>query len=139
LGVERELVDAVVKSGDLEGLTLEQRMTLPALQLDSQARRRAIATAWEGEERGFERFFRETSVREAVMADGIARWYRSAPEGAQIAVLAGKRHVARRLFPDLVQSRIGREQATVVPVAAPEAADFAKSYADFIWVAKAGE
>jgi uncharacterized iron-regulated protein len=139
LGVEREILDAVVKSGELKGLTLEQRMTLPALHLDSQARRTAIGAAWEGEKSGFERFFRETSVREAVMADRIERWYRSAPEGAQIAVLAEKRHVARRLLPDLVQSRIGREQATVVPVAAPRAADCAKSYGDFIWVAKAGE
>ncbi|MHC4342765.1 MAG: ChaN family lipoprotein [Planctomycetota bacterium] len=139
LGVERELLDAVVESGDLEGLTLEQRMTLPALHLDSEARRTAIEAAWEGEESGFERFFRATSVSEAVMADTIERWYRSAPERAQIAVLAGKTHIARRLLPDLVQNRIGRERATVLPVAAPKAAEFAKSYADFVWVEKAGE
>ncbi|MHC4224907.1 MAG: ChaN family lipoprotein [Planctomycetota bacterium] len=128
-----------VESGDLEGLTLEQRMTLPALHLDSEARRTAIEAAWEGEESGFERFFRATSVSEAVMADTIERWYRSAPERAQIAVLAGKTHIARRLLPDLVQNRIGRERATVLPVAAPKAAEFAKSYADFVWVEKAGE
>jgi len=139
LGVERELLDAVVKSGDLEGLTLEQRMTLPALHLDSPGRRTAIAAAWEGEESGFERFFRETSVKEAVMADTIEHWYRTAPEGAQIAVLAGKSHVARRLLSNLVQSRIGKEQATVLPLAAPKAANLAKSYADFVWVEKAGE
>jgi hypothetical protein len=38
-----------------------------------------------------------------------------------------------------VQNRIGRERATVLPVAAPKAAEFAKSYADFVWVEKAGE
>ena len=78
-------------------------------------------------------------MSEAVVADTIARWYRTAPEGAQVAMLAGKIHVARRLLSNLVQSRIGKEQATVLPVAAPKAADFARSYADIVWAAKAAE
>jgi len=112
LSVESEIEDRV-RAGGLEALPEKARRTLPAIGSPSPA-----------------------AIERAVIADRIVRWFLTAPDDAQIAVLAPNRHLARRTgLPELAFARNGKRYLTLVPLeegAPPEVFDF--SYADFVWI-----
>jgi len=153
LNVETEIRKAARKDG-IEGLPEEMRRTLPALD-DSDAEHRAYLERIyvqhfppdkkpdledpEHKER-FEAFYRGMLLWDDTMADTVVRWFRTAPEDAQIVVLAGAGHIANRYgIPDRVHRRNGKDHATVVCRQKPGDGDIgdrahARDYADWVWV-----
>jgi uncharacterized iron-regulated protein len=139
-----------VREGGLDALPFELRETLPAIDVEHYPEHRAfIRKSYDdhkeflkdyGDE-DFEHFYLVQCLWEEVMADEIVRWFRTAPDDAQIVVLAGGGHVANRYgIPERVHRRNGKEYKIVLPVAAGEEGvapgQLAESYADFVWITK---
>jgi len=149
LSAPKEVVDTV-REGGLEALHGQQRRALPAIDAATDPEGYAeFLRRWfprhlaEGEafdEERFQRFLTVMRLWDEVMADTIAAWFRdAAPPDAQILVLAGGGHVARRFgIPDRVERRIGKASRIVMPVGRHEAerdrSVFAHAYADYVWL-----
>jgi len=124
LGVEAEILDAVGKGG-LEGLTEEQRRSLPAVRPDASPHPAPPGSSI------------VNSLVVEVAVDVLVRWYReTAPEGAQVVVLS--RWIApKSLLPERLRARNGKTCRTLVALqGTADAADrsvFAESYADYVW------
>jgi len=75
-------------------------------------------------------------LRDDVLADSVVRWMRASPRGAQLAVIAPRDRVANAWgMEERVRTRAGRTHASVVLLDEPPApAQFARSYADYIFV-----
>ena len=138
LGVEGEVYMQVLRGG-LDAVPEAARMTLPAVDVTLFPEHRAHLRATHGAgEPDFDGFYLAECLREEVAADGIVRWFRTAPDDGQIVVLAGvERIVKGRGIPERAHRRNGRSYRTVVPIAA-SAEDFdeeklAHTYADFLW------
>jgi hypothetical protein len=129
LGLEQEIRQAVQTPALMDGLTEEQRRSLPALP--SQA-------GFDGPT-GQPQLALVRKLDLAVAADVLVRWYRgSAPEKAQVAVLAATASIApRERLPEVLFGRSGKSYRTVVEVPGPagsaDPAVFAKGYADYLW------
>ncbi len=91
----------------------------------------------------FERFYFIMCLWDDVMADSIVRWFRTAPDNAQMVVCVGGGHIKDRYgIPDRAFARNGKTYKTVVPVTESDKHKvdpkvFALSHADFVWVVKA--
>ena len=112
LSVESEIEDRV-RAGGLEALPEKARRTLPAIGSS-----------------------RPAALEQAVIADRVVRWFLTAPDDAQIAVLAPNRHLVRRSgLPELAFQRNGKRYLTLVPLEEGERREvFDFSYADFVWI-----
>ena len=156
LNVEKETRKLVSKGG-LDAVPEDVRKGLPAVYTDD-AQHRAYSKAVYGdghptakgekpkapmtEEQkaaAFERFYLVMCLWDDVMADSIVRWFRTAPEGGQIVVLAGSGHLANRYgIPGRAFRRNGKAYSILIPIGVdkqpPPAADFARRYADFVWL-----
>jgi uncharacterized iron-regulated protein len=142
LGVEYE-IRVPMFNGGRDAVPEAVRMTLPAVDTTLYPAHRAdLRATWTGSETDFERFYLVQCLDEEVMADGIVNWFRTAPDDAQIVVLAGVDRIANRYgIPARAHRRDGRSYRTVVPIAAAlddlEREKLAKPYADFIWLTAA--
>ncbi|MFQ5844748.1 MAG: ChaN family lipoprotein [Planctomycetota bacterium] len=165
LNVENE-IRRKVSQGGLVAVPDEPRKDLPAIYTDDPAHR---AFVWDiflkmhqdisekdpklkdlGEaarqrelERRFGNFYLVMCLWDDVMADGVFRWFRTAPRDGQLVVLAGSGHLANRYgIPGRAHRRNGRPHAIVIPVAVgedpPSAEKFARRYADFVWLTGPG-
>jgi hypothetical protein len=117
LGVE-EGIARDLAAGGVSALREEERQSLPALPPG-----------------------RDTveGLRHEVAADVVVRWYRGAPEGAQVLILAGAPWIAPRdRLPERLFGRSGKTYRTLVAVGGTEAtadrAIFARSFADYVWL-----
>jgi len=146
LNVDSEIRKIVRESG-MDGLSDEQRRSLPALYLDDRQHRDYLARSYkqhlpegtEMEQAKFEAFYRVMCLWDDVMADTVVNWFRAAPENAQFVVLAGNGHIRNRYgLPDRIHRRIGKRHKTVIPIAAsegtPDRDAYAESYADFLYL-----
>lgn len=129
LGLEQAIRDAAQTPALMDGLTEEQRRSLPALP--SQAK-------FDGPT-GQPQMALLRKLDLAVAADVVVRWYRgSAPEGAQVAILVPTATVAPRDgLPEILFARSGKTYRTLVALPGkPEGAEamvFSKSFADYVW------
>ncbi|MGQ0615235.1 MAG: ChaN family lipoprotein [Planctomycetaceae bacterium] len=136
-----------IREGGLDALHAEERRELPALYLEDAQHRAFVMEAYKGhlkpgeavDEEKFERFYRGMCLWDDVMADGVVRWFATAPKEGQLVVLAGRGHIANRYgIPGRAFRRNGRPYATVVPLtpaerdAEPDTGS--KRYADFVWM-----
>jgi uncharacterized iron-regulated protein len=139
LGVEHE-IRMPMFNGGLDAVPEALRMALPAIDTTLYPAHRAhLLATWTGSEADFDRFYLVQCLDEEVMADGIVTWFLTAPDDAQIVVLAGVDRIANRYgIPARAHRRDGRSYRTVVPIAAAvddlEREKLAKPYADFIWL-----
>jgi len=149
LNVENEIRSGV-REGGVESLSDEERATLPALDTTNQDHRAFLRESYkrhlppgkEPDEEKFERFYLIMCLWDDVMADSIVRWFRTAPDDAQMVVLAGSGHLANRYgIPGRTHTRNGRTHRVVVPLTTgePEQSVFAQRYADFVWLVPAAE
>jgi len=128
-----------VLRGGLDAVPEAVRMTLPAVDVTLfPAHRARLRATYRAAEPDFEHFYLMQCLRDEVMADGIVKWFRTAPDDGQIVVLAGvERIVKGRGIPERAHRRNGRSYRTVVPIAASgedfDVAKLAHTYADFIW------
>jgi hypothetical protein len=129
LGLERGIADAIEhgpEGSPLDALPEEQRRTLPAVSREAGPGGGPVAA-----------FLGRLEMDVAV--DSVVRWYRdAAPEGAQVAILAARDHVApRERLPERLFARTGKRYRTLVALpgaaAAADGGAFAKSYADYVW------
>ncbi len=135
LGVETE-VEMKVREGGLAALSEDQKRSLPAVRTDDAEHRKLFDTL---ARHGSDREYVVHCMVEDVAADGITRWFRSAPEGAQLLVLCNRIHVAdRHGLPERTKERIGLKYRTVVAVGEGERAAIepvsALAHADFVWI-----
>ncbi len=155
LNVERETRKLVSKGG-LDAVPEDVRRTLPALYTDDAQHRAYLKSVYFGhptpksekpktsmtqeeKQAAFERFYLVMCLWDDVMADSVVRWFRAAPEGGQIVVLAGSGHLANRYgIPGRAFRRNGKPYSIVILIGVdeepPPAADFARRYADFVWL-----
>jgi uncharacterized iron-regulated protein len=142
LNVEDEIRKEVRASG-LDGLSDEQRRSLPALDTSNAEHRAYLEGVYRAhlpkdapmDAEKFERFYLVMCLWDGVMADGVVRWFRSAPPDGQILVLAGSGHIANRYgIPGRAFARNGKPYRTLVPVTDGDREVFAEAYADFVWV-----
>lgn len=131
-------VELRVLEGGLEAIP-EARMKLPAVDVALFPKHRAAQRAsWSKSEREFERFYLVHCLQEEVMADGIVKWFRMAPDDSQIVVLAEVDRLSKKYgIPARAHRRDGRSFKTVIPITA-SAEEFderrlAHTYADFVW------
>jgi len=133
-------VRTAVAAGGLDGLSDEQRRSLPAVDPERAPAARAYWRARsEGDEAAFARAWLVRCVEEAAMADALVRWSRTAPDDAQVVVLGSTDRFAWRWgVPDLVRQRFGRVERIVIPLVAgeegPDPAVFSQAFADYVWL-----
>jgi uncharacterized iron-regulated protein len=143
LGAEPSLRSKVAAAG-LAALTDEERRSLPAVHTgveEHRARWAARAAVAAGD---FERFYEAVCLAEDVMADGVVRWSRQAPPGAQMAILTAAAHVAEsHAVPERVRDRIGKRFRAVILLRSPQGTlargNHARAHADYVWVLRPAE
>jgi uncharacterized iron-regulated protein len=146
LNVEEEIRRSVGEGG-LDALTEQQRRTLPAITPGPEAHRAYLRQSYRGhlkegeafDAEKFERFYFVMCLWDAVMADSVVRWFRTAPKDAQMVVLAGTGHLRYRYgIPDRVKRRVGKTHRTVIPMSVaqfpPPGSVHNRAYADFLWL-----
>lgn len=141
LNVEDE-IRAKVREGGLDGLPDAERRGLPAIDLSDAAHRAYIRPTFHshpGMKMDFDRYYLLMCLWDQVMADSIVRWYRTAPDDAQMVVIAGAMHVGFRYgITKYVRQRAGKKVKVVIPVTegekGPDLDVFAEKYADFVWL-----
>ncbi len=147
LNVETEIRKAARKVG-IKGLPQVMRRTLPPLD-DTDVEHRAyldkiyrqhLPPGTKLDPAKFEAFYRGMLLWDDTMADTVVRWFQTAPETAQIVVLAGTGHIANRYgIPNRVHRRNGKDHATVICMQKQTDGDngsalHARRYADFVWI-----
>ncbi|MEM8882726.1 MAG: ChaN family lipoprotein [Planctomycetota bacterium] len=152
LNVSTELRSVISKDG-YDGLTDEQRARLPAPDTSFPGYRDrlidVIKAHMPAEQRDQDpdpemlaRFERVQTLWDDVMADSVVQWMRSAPKGAQMAVIIGGGHVSDGWgVPARAKKRQGGQHATVVMTTEGmvKPANLSRDYADFVWVTPAPE
>jgi uncharacterized iron-regulated protein len=146
LNIDKDVRKKISESG-LGALSNSERARLPAIDTSDEAYKKSLkhifqAHLEEGEEfsqEKFDRFFLVQCVWDQVMADSVVRWFRAAPENAQLVVLAGTGHMRnRRGIPGTVRTRLGKRDKVVIPISIrdfpPPRSVFAGSYADWVWL-----
>ena len=143
LNVENE-IRGPARQGGLDAVPEDLRRTLPAVDTSDAAHRaflwdiykRHLPPGKEPDEKAFENFYLVQCLWEDVMADSVVRWFRTAPDDAQMVVLVGSGHVANRYgIPARAHRRMGRPYRVVVPVrGTPDRESFSEGFADFVWV-----
>jgi uncharacterized iron-regulated protein len=110
LNAEKEVTRTVSQKG-LEGLTPEQRASLPPLDTTDPAHRAFVLEAFgqHGSDmppERFERFYLSMVIWDEVMSTGVANWLAKNGPDARVVVVAGNGHVADRFG---VAGRAGRK------------------------------
>jgi uncharacterized iron-regulated protein len=143
LAPEADIVTAVL-TGGLSALTEEQRRRLPAIDTSDLEERLYHMLGMGAPRETFPKVVAgplqlaavDASVRDDVLADTIVRWYETAPEDAQILVLAPADQVSyRNGAPQRLHRRNGKPFKTVLLRSANEAGDPPSGdHTDFVWV-----
>jgi uncharacterized iron-regulated protein len=150
LNVDRELVRKVAQGG-IEGLSPEERRTLPEMDLTNQEHRAYIASVYKHHEGGsaknFECFYQAQCLWDEGMAETLSDFLRSSEgQGRTVLVLVGNGHVAFDFgIPKRLHRRIAVPCETLVlkewKKEIEEDLDFTfakttQPLADFVWVAR---
>ena len=119
LNAPKEITRTVSQKG-LDGLTTEQRATLPPLDMTDAAHRAFVKRAFEGHGPGmkpevFERFYTSMVIWDEVMSSSVADWLQKAGDGARMVVIAGNGHIADRYgIPSRAARKSKKPYATIV-------------------------
>jgi uncharacterized iron-regulated protein len=119
LNAPKEITRTVSQKG-LDGLTDEQRATLPPLDMTDAAHRQFVRRAFEGHGPGmkpevFERFYTSMVIWDEVMSSSVADWLEKAGPDARMVVVAGNGHIADRYgIPARAARKSKRPYATIV-------------------------
>ncbi len=100
LNAPKEITRTVSKKG-LDGLTPEQRATLPTLDLNDAEHRAFVKEAFGAHGASmppetFEKFYTSMVIWDEVMSSSVASWLEQAGPGAIMVVVAGNGHIENR-------------------------------------------
>jgi uncharacterized iron-regulated protein len=110
-----------IAAGGLDGLSSEERATLPELDLDDPAYRAYVSEllgTFHADEASLENPYTVQVVWDETMADTAADWLTSSGDGARLLIIAGLGHCHESAIPSRITRRTGLPALAVAPVRA---------------------